>query len=686
MEPGMDPGTESNMDPGTDSGMDPGTYPVYKGFPRPMFNAFERGGAESSAMFPFRFRRARLEGNHSFVSLLIILGLAFIVPLTLSRFRRFRIPIVVGEITAGIVVGRSGFALVSMEDPVLSLLAELGFVFLMFLSGMEIDFSRLRPAGAAGGGGGRNRWSPLSMGAINFGLTLAMSLALGFAMARTGLAENAMMLALILSTTSLGVVMPVLKENGLTGGIFGQTVMVTAMVADFATMFLITILVATLSDVRNYEILLISLLFVAFFVIYHFGMLFFVRIPGLRRAMDELSHASTQIKVRAAFTIMLVFVALSEALGAEMILGAFLAGAVISLLRTPQDEALGQKLEAIGFGFFIPIFFITVGVSFNLSALLSSTEAMLLVPVLLGAAVVVKIVPAAAFRLLFSWRQSAAAGALLTARLSLIIAASAIGLRLGLISESVNAAIILVAAMTVMLAPIAFNRLIPAREDMEAPIIVASTGELGLQVAERLKVHGEPVVVVDSDEEHVEMARRRGLEAVMGHMDRPDPGVAPFLERAKAVICTSSHADHNIRVCSLVKSTYGIGHVVVQVNDPRHRSRFEQMGVRTLNPVMDRVAMFALLGRNPALYQLITRTDDDKEVAEVVMGNTSFTNMPLRKLSLPGDLLVLALRRRNELPVPQGNTQPSLGDQLTLVGSVESVRTARELLSGRSAA
>ena len=115
-----------------------------------------------------------------------------------------------------------------------------------------------------------------------------------------------------------------------------------------------------------------------------------------------------------------------------------------------------------------------------------------------------------------------------------------------------------------------------------------------------------------------------------------------------------------------------------QVNDPQYRFRFEQMGVRTLNPALDRVAMLALLGRNPALYQLITRTDDDKEVAEVVMGNTRFTNMPLRKLELPGDMLVLAVRRRNELLVPQGNTQLSLGDQLTLVGSEIGRASCRE--------
>ena len=115
---------------------------------------------------------------------------------------------------------------------------------------------------------------------------------------------------------------------------------------------------------------------------------------------------------------MLVFVVLSEFLGAEVILGAFLAGAIVALLKTPADADLTHKLEAIGLGFFIPIFFIMVGVEFNLVALLSSSQALLLVPVLLLVAVAVKFFPAITFRLNFPWRESFAAGTLLVARLS----------------------------------------------------------------------------------------------------------------------------------------------------------------------------------------------------------------------------------------------------------------------------
>ena len=92
-----------------------------------------------------------MEETLSFLPLLLVVFLAFLVPIVLSRFKKLRLPIVVGEILVGIFIGRSGFGWVQPHDPVLDLLAEFGFVFLMFLSGMEIDFSSLRlrrpPAG-----------------------------------------------------------------------------------------------------------------------------------------------------------------------------------------------------------------------------------------------------------------------------------------------------------------------------------------------------------------------------------------------------------------------------------------------------------------------------------------------------------------------------------------------------------
>lgn len=618
-----------------------------------------------------------MEEALSFYPLLIVVFLAFIVPITLSRFKRLRLPIVVGEIIVGIVVGRSGLGWVQHHDPVLDLLAELGFVFLMFLSGMEIDFSSLgSPSGRRSESKGP--LGPLQLGGLSFLLTLTLSALIGFGLVQFDLVSSPWMIALILSTTSLGVVVPVLKERGLSSGRYGQTILVTALIADFATMLLITIVVAALSHGLTLDILLIGVLFVAFFFMYQFGMLFFNRIPGVRRLLDELSTATAQIKVRTAFTIMLIFVALAEMLGTEIILGAFLAGAIISLLSTPDDDETMHQLESFGFGFFIPIFFIMVGVDFNLAALLASPQALLLLPILLIAAIIVKVLPSLVFRLSFSWRETLGAGALISARLSLIIAASAIGLRLGVISEPVNAAIILVAIITVTFAPLIFVRIIPEGEkEIQRPIVVVGAGVLGLQVAEELRGHNDKVVVMDTKEKRIDRACEMGFEAVLARSDRYDPVAEPYLNQAQRLVCLYSNVEKNYRVCDYVRSTYGIDHIVTRVTAPGDIPRFQKLGITPMNAATDQAKLLALMTRNPTLFELITRTDDNKEVCEVSVRNTNLLGRPLRELDLPTDLMILAVRKKGQLIVPNGDTRLEHGDQLTLLGPYTCVEKSR---------
>ncbi len=624
-----------------------------------------------------------MENNFSYAPLLLVIFLAFLVPMALARLKRLRLPIVVGEIIAGMIVGRSGLNWVNTSDPILVLLAEFGFVFLMFLSGMEIDFSKIgslssTPKVAQQGGPKTAEptsyrfWKPLPLGLISFGLTFILSSATGLLLVRLGLTSNPWMMALILSTTSLGVVLPVLKEHGLSSGHYGQTILIAALIADFTTMMLITLLVADVSRGLTLPILLIGILFVAFFLFYRLGNLFFNGIPEVRRILEELSHATAQIKVRAAFTFMLVFVVLSQVLGVEIILGAFLAGAVVTLLRTAEDAPLTSQLEAIGFGFFIPIFFIKVGIDFNLAALVSSTASLLLVPVLFLAALLVKFIPMLVFRTTFPWRETLAAGALLSARLSLIIAASAIGLRLNIISETVNSAIILVAIITVTLAPFLFVQILPHRiEKQPQTVIVAGAGELGIEVAHNLLAHNERVLVIDVDEKGVDRARQRGLDVQLADLTQPGPDLVTQLDQAKALVCTHNDTDLNYQICHHARTVFGIPHVVAQVNSARNIVQFEQLGAATVNAALDRAALLVLLTRNPAMYELLTRTSDSKEVSEVVVHNPQLVDKELHQINLPGDLLVLALRRKGELLVPHGNTRLEEGDHLTLVGSLE---------------
>lgn len=518
-----------------------------------------------------------MEESLSFAPLMLVLLLAFLVPILLSRFKKLPMPIVVGEILAGILVGRSGLGWVKHHDPVLDLLSEFGFVFLMFLSGMEIDFSML---GLNNGNRGqqsvtsadnesRRGVHPVLLGGLLFGGTLLLSGIIGLGLRAYNMVNDPWMMGLILSTTSLGVVVPVLKERHLSRSRYGQTMIISALIADFATMLLITVYVAVYSNGLTLDILLISILFVAFILFYRFGNFFFNHIAIVRHILDELSSATAQIKMRAAFTVMLMFVALSEVLGTEIILGAFLAGAVISLLRRPADTDMVHQLEAIGYGFFIPIFFIMVGVDFNFKALMQSPGGLWLVLILLLAAALVKLVPALLLRLNFSWREAIGAGTLLSARLSLIIAASSIGLRMGVINEAMNTTIILLAVISVTVSPLIFNHIIPAPQGKRRrPIIVIGAGPMGLQIAERMRGYNGDVVLIDMDEQRVANAQERGFAALCAPVDRSDPRAEPYLAEARAVVCAYGDVEANHNNCVHIRKMYGIEHIVTEMIPP----------------------------------------------------------------------------------------------------------------------
>jgi Kef-type K+ transport system membrane component KefB/Trk K+ transport system NAD-binding subunit len=586
--------------------------------------------------------------------------------------------VVVGEILAGIVIGRSGFNLVQ-ENPTLEVLSALGFAFLMFLSGLEIDFSMLTTSGRRGSNPVGN---PALLGTVLFVLTVVIALLIAIGFTQIGLVESPWLLGLILSTTSLGIVLPVLRERGLSGGFYGQTILLAALIADFATMVLITVVVAVLSGGITLEVLLVGVLILVFLLATRFSRRLLSWGP-MRRALDDLAHATIQIKVRGALAVMFGFVVLSEMLGAEVILGAFLAGALIAVVTGHDDIEARSKLDAIGFGFIVPIFFIMVGVRFDLPALLSSTTALILFPLLLIAAYAVKLLPALSLNRVFSRRQSLSAGLLISSRLSLIIAASAIGMQLGIVSEALNADIILVAIVTSTVSPALFNRLLPATTDGvigQRPLIIAGAGRAGMMLAQRLRQHGDPLVVLDNDERTVERMQRTGFQAMHGDAATADGLVAAGIEGARGLVVASSNDDYNLQVCRMARSIFGLDHIVAYVQDATRLREFEEAGAKTVNPVLASASVMDSLVRFPDTYTLLTELGDDMDVVEIEILNPSCTGRALMEMRLPGDVLVLSVRRNGELFVPHGHNRLQHGDHVTLLGHLDSVQEAAEWL------
>jgi Kef-type K+ transport system membrane component KefB/Trk K+ transport system NAD-binding subunit len=616
-----------------------------------------------------------------FLSLLLITGLAAFVPLLASKLRRLRLPTVVGEILAGMFIGKSGLNLIE-TSPTLDFLALFGFTYLMFLSGLEVDFGSLSSDSEDEDSPSRLRRSVL-LGSLVFLISLVISYTSAGALLYFDLITDPLMVALILSTTSLGIVVPVLKERALIASDLGQTVLFSALIADFGTLLLITVDVAILSHGFTPDVLFVLLFLVVFALLFRLAKVA-VGLSSLRKVFDELAHATSQIHVRGAVAVMVAFIVLSEWLGLEVILGAFLAGVLISLLsREDRTQFLRLKMDAIGFGFFIPIFFIMVGVRFDLGAIIQSPRTLLLVPLLLLIAYFIKLAAALPYRAFFPWRETFAAGVLLSSRLSLIIAAAAIATELGLLDDAVNSAIILVAVVTCTVSPVLFNRILPPREGRggRKGIILVGLGEIPVLMAERLHKAGKAVTLVGTDQTQVQRLRKRKLKVVKG-----DPGLLRTLRRAGAdtaelLIAVSTYDEVNLAACRHAYETFGIPSLIAQAGDTVTAEEMSEMGVRVVQPQM--ATALALEGALyfPAVFDILADAADGIEIAEVTLRNPDFTGKLVRNIRLPGDALVMGIRRKKEILVPRGDTKLRLGDLIMLAGKGESLKRSILTLS-----
>lgn len=392
----------------------------------------------------------------SLENVLIVTVVAFAAPFALGLVPALRLPSVVLEIVAGIVVGPSVLGWVDV-DPALGVLSLVGLAFLLFLSGLEIDFAGLRG-------------QVLRLAAGGWALSFVLAVVVGAGLGAAGAVDAPVFVAVVLAATSLGIVVPVLKDAGTAASPFGQLVIAAGTVADFGCIILLSLLFTGEGGPTSTGILLASLLAIAAAVFIAVR-----RAERSRRVMGTLARlqdTTAQIRVRGAMILLIAFVVLAESFGLEAILGAFAAGAVLALVD--RDEAMThpefrRKLEAMGFGFFIPVFFVTSGVRFDLGALLDHPATLALVPVFLAALIVVRGVPALLYRRTLDARETTAAALLQSTSLPFIVAATAIGQDLGLVDGAQAAALVAAGLLSVLVFPVtALAALAPRTRPAEA--------------------------------------------------------------------------------------------------------------------------------------------------------------------------------------------------------------------------
>ncbi len=373
--------------------------------------------------------------NFDALSLVIISLGAFLLPLIAQRIS---IPSIVLEIAYGILVGPV-LGIVKISE-FISGLAIFGFMLLMFLSGFEIELDTFREKGL----------KTLSIPLAIYVATVATSFYLIISF------DYPIFLALVLCTTSVDIVITVLRSDDTIKTNYGQSLFMSALIADIFTLIGVTVF-ASLQHSEGFSISNLNV------ILYFLIVILILRIirrvawwnPQIFSRMFD-GNDPEEMGIRSSIALMLTLVGVAVLFDIEYILGAFLAGTLFAF-TFPNRGSLENSLKGFSYGFLIPIFFINIGLNYDIEVF-KNTEFYIQVLSLLGIALIVKIVPS--LFLIFSkikFRQLVAGGFLLAARFSLIIAMAEIGVELELISKALEQQIILLAVLTATISPIFYR-------------------------------------------------------------------------------------------------------------------------------------------------------------------------------------------------------------------------------------
>jgi Kef-type K+ transport system membrane component KefB len=399
--------------------------------------------------------------------LAIVAAIAFLAPLSLGLAPRLRVPAVILEIGAGVAIGPGGLGWVEPDLPI-RIGSILGLTFLLLLAGLELDAEHLR--------------GPLLKSSL-IGLATSAAVALGAAglLWATGIIDAPFLIAIVLISTSLGLVVPVLKDAGEISSRFGQLTVAGSSIADIAAVVLLSLFFSEESrDVAVQAILLGG---------------FFLLLAAIGAAVAEAGHWSrlstvllrlqdttAEIRVRGAVLLMLATVVLAERFGLEVILGAFLAGAILKLVDRRAMEthpSFHVKLEAIGYGFLIPIFFVSSGLNLDARGLVSDPADLVLVPIFLIAMLAARGLPALLYAPIVGRRRALAAGLLQATSLPFIVVATQIGMDLGMVTNSVATAFVAAGLLSVLVFPASAGTLLKNGDETGGESEDASEVDLG---------------------------------------------------------------------------------------------------------------------------------------------------------------------------------------------------------------
>ena len=606
------------------------------------------------------------------LSMLIIMLAALIIPIAMARFKVSSVPTAVAEIVAGILLGKSAFNIVQ-ETSSLTLLSSLGVIILMFLSGMEINFDLFKKAP---GQKKRDAKSPVSIAVLGFTAVIITAFILGVILYFMGLFSDILLATILFSTIALGVVIATLKEKEILGRPMGQTILLTAVLGEVIPMLALTFY-ASIYGHNAGRLWLIVLLFLAAIIL-------------LRRFrqpyvwFNNVSKATTQLDIRLAFFLIFTLVTVAESVGAENILGAFLAGMVMKLLE--PSEATQEKLTSIGYGFFIPIFFIMTGVRLDLKSLFANKNALALIPILVACFIIAKLPTTLIYRRRFNARNSFAGGFLTVTTITLVLPSLQVAKNLHAITSTQSDAFILAAVIVCVLAPIVFNSTYKLnKEDLvKERVVIVGANTLTVPVAQQLS-HNWYVVrmLTDNQDNYKTFNSEVNDLKYIEEIDEQALDAGKYFD-TDVMVLGFRNDNKNYQMAVLAKK-HGVKRVIASVQNPKvstdHIDELNRLGVEIFNSFVVQNSVLRSLIESPSVFEMLMSAHSG--LFEVTIHIQRYVGIELRSLPFIDQITVSRIYRKHKPISPSGDTVLEYGDHILYTGPYEIVNEVRQRLGRR---
>ncbi|QZN89050.1 cation:proton antiporter [Vagococcus lutrae] len=605
--------------------------------------------------------------------LVIVLLAALLIPLMMGKFKINVFPSIVAEIIVGIILGKSVLNIIEIGD-YLEIFSSFGVVFLVFLSGMEIDFSLFKKKEETSDDDTK-AINPLKVALTAYLTMLVLSFAVSYFFHFSGLFEDYWLLFIIFTSIALGIVIASLKERELLSQPFGQTILLIAVLGEITPLVLLTVYSSVFGSADSNLWMILLILGVAALLL---------RFKKVYTFFEEIDKVTTQLDIRLAFFIILTLVAVAEGTGAESVLGAFLAGIVMKLLK-PRESTV-EKLDSFGYGFFIPIYFIVTGVKLDLSSIFSDAKTLLLIPLFFISFFLTRILVIPILNRHFK-RANAWAGTFLSATtLTLILPILEVAEQVGAVNDNEKGALILASVLTCVFFPLFYNKLYQNEPTENRPtrVSIIGTNSLTMAVANELLKKNYEVNLLTDDEQAYHTFNSEGRVQLVSSMVEHFPEhLTPTT--TDVLIINYDDTDNESQMARLAKER-GIERVIVHfetnniVEDTY--SELSDYGIEIFSTFDAQASLLRTMVETPSIMKIID--DTETGLYEATVKNSRYAGIPIKQLPFVDAMTISNIRRGDQLLTPHGNTIIELDDHLIFTGQKEKITGIKQQLERKN--